>query len=216
MQFIPPFIDALSLPEQERRSAGLISGSLTNLRGYHDDFVGALQLFNACSHQLEHKIGQRDLLIKWTLIACRDGAMTIYHFGKTLEHIRALFGPCPTLRKRTDHTKLRAATKLFEDNFPTFHHIRHAVAHTAELTKNIEAFEKNAYRGELRLGGISIGSHDGAFMLSGAVNGRSFTMTREGEILSYEISQKTADNLRSVVSEAFSAFESLAHNTEKA
>ena len=51
----------------------------------------------------------------WQVMAARDGALAIYHFGNTIEAIRKNLPKCPALGGLVDHSILRDASKSFRD-----------------------------------------------------------------------------------------------------
>ena len=119
--------------------------------------------------------------------------MTIYHFAKTLEAIRKSgFIDCPTFKASIDHQHLRTADKLFGQWFPDFLRIRHAVAHAAELDKDLKSRARNAV---------------GILTLRNTFSGSKFYNSFDGRACSYEMLPKTLSNLkrvREVASKSFS------------
>jgi len=71
------------------------------------------------------------------MMAARDGALTIYHFGSTIDGIRKSLRSCPALSGPIDRQKLTNAGKLFEAKFPGYIAIRHVVSHYGDFSKTM-------------------------------------------------------------------------------
>ena len=87
---------------------------------------------------------------KWQQIAARDAVMIVYHFGKAIESVHALKG-CPTLLRKIDRVKMKAALKTFEDSFPDFQYQRDTVAHSAEIQFDKRQYQKHVIRKHVEL-----------------------------------------------------------------
>jgi hypothetical protein len=94
--------------------------------------------YHATQHSLISDV--RDIARPWVFVAGRDGAMSIYHFAKSMEGMMAFLGQCPTVLDKVDRTKLRSARKMLRELFPDFEAVRHAVAHAGELMKDPDTF----------------------------------------------------------------------------
>src|SRR5262245_16361829 len=132
---------------------------------------------------------------KWVQIAARDGAITIFNFGKSYEAVRASLKTCPALIPFVDETKLEAAGKKLRERFPRFEAVRHTVAHAAEFHRNENQMKAHAYAA----GPTSL-------FISGMLDGRTFSGTYENEIFSYEVSKETLVALIEVVRLTYTAF----------
>jgi hypothetical protein len=157
--------------------------------------MGYIALLNTGDPKLLNMVPQKDpkLLTRWTLIAGRDGAMTIYHFAKVLESIRQFaFLDCPTFKSRIDHHQLRAAQKMFDKWFPDALRLRHAVAHSVELDKNLKSKARHS-RGILTIRNAYVGTR--------------FVNTHEGKAYSYEMSAQTVSHLKQVQSTFYKPFD---------
>jgi hypothetical protein len=160
-----PQLDRDKIPIAEHPALQHIVGLLTALAVQERNFRTAVLLFEA-SHQENSELANAvssgvldfgtldratDTLSGWQSIAARDGAMTIYHFGCTVEAIKASLPRCPTLNAGVDHSNLRMARKLFESHFPGYKDIRHVVAHTAEFAATIDDKEIHSHKGRLKI-----------------------------------------------------------------
>ena len=131
--------------------------------------------------------------------------MTIYHFGRTLRHLRAALGSCPTVNSLVDPQSLRLVSRKFEARFPDFERLRHAIAHSSDLWKNVASFTRNAFTGGLTGPLIVVAKGARIVMHNNLVN-RQFSMTFEKQLVSYEISIETLNHLISLKNEFYSAF----------
>ncbi|MDX0478743.1 hypothetical protein GOC75_12265 [Sinorhizobium medicae] len=168
-------------PESERIYISHIEGELMSLGRYVGDFGSAVSLFNFCN-----QFGL-DVTSRWQFVAARDGAMSIYHVAKAIEGIRACFRDCPTYKEAVDHSKLREAAKELHVTFPGYDQLRHAIAHNAELRRNVEHASKNATQGPFEDFGVAIDAGSSVSIGNG-LNGNKFFTSIEGVMASYEIS----------------------------
>lgn len=180
-----------SYPETEREHVRHIEGQLFGITRFVRDFEAAVSLFNFSS-MFPHEITGN-----WQFVAARDGAMSIYHFAKTIEGVRAAFGDCPTYRSAVDHRKLRAATKDIEVSFPGFEKLRHALAHNAELRRSHEHAAQNATKGPFDNFGIKI-EGEGSVTIGNGLNGNKFFTSIDGIMASYEISRDSLASLQRI------------------
>jgi hypothetical protein len=189
-------IDCASEEQEEIR---IVEDHLRRLVQYAEDFSSALSLFNFCE-QFDHR-----LTGKWPFVAARDGAMTIYHIGKTIELTRAALKRTPTLAVIALGDVLADAGKKYRQAFPAFEKVRHAVSHSSELFRDKEHRAKNAFSGSYDDGYIRI---EGAtnVILSNGLMGRNYTNTIDGKIISYEISEGTKIIVYDCVNTFISAF----------
>ncbi len=192
-----PTIELASFPIEEQEAIWNLNLALSSLNNYLKDFQAALALFDFCESQCQALQERREpiprnWLMPWQFIAGRDGAMTIFHFGKTIESIKesGFFG-CPTLKAKIDHAQLRIGAKLFRQWFRDFERVRHSVAHAAELQKNQESRKRNSMRGA---------------SMQNVLVGRNFQNTHGGRILSYEIGQTTMTRLKRTQDQFFAPF----------
>lgn len=221
-----PHIVTTAIPKAEYDATLRLARSLNDLHRYVQSFKSALRLFDfsrerqiASAQETAVKIQQlmsnpdpkaaREMIDEslihsdWCNIACRDGAMTLYHFGKTLHNIRAALGECKTVNSMVEPAPLRHATKQFEGAFPDFEAMRHAIAHANELWKNVAKYLQNAIRGGYTKGNISI---SGGSALTSMLNNRHFAMTFEGRLVSYEMSEETLNKMVEIQNEYYSGF----------
>jgi hypothetical protein len=220
-----PQLDRDKIPIAEHPALQHIVGLLTALAVQERNFRTAVLLFEA-SHQENSELANAvssgvldfgtldratDTLSGWQSIAARDGAMTIYHFGCTVEAIKASLPRCPTLNAGVDHSNLRMARKLFESHFPGYKDIRHVVAHTAEFAATIDDKEIHSHKGRLKIssdsGSVSmeVSDQSASTQFLGNLCDNTYFITFEGRIHKYEISHATAEKLVSVKKRVFSS-----------
>lgn len=180
---------------------------LSDLNAYCQDFIAALALFDSCDQLRKAYPAARGAISLWPFIAARDGGMTIYHFGKVLDALRASLKGAPELRSATNHDALRDAAKSFTAAFPLYAKMRHAIAHAGDM--RVPASEKrNAIVGDIDLGSIKLHNEDnsGTSTISNTLMGRTFGNTFEGEYVTYSISSESLQSLQDVKGLTYSAF----------
>jgi hypothetical protein len=112
----PPQLPFEILPEAERTEAQLIETVLYSLRDFTRSFGAAIALRTFCALR---KTTREPALADWALMAARDGAAIILHFGGALEDLRAL-KHTPGLRSLVELSKCNKACRSFVSVFPTF------------------------------------------------------------------------------------------------
>ncbi len=184
--------------EEDREAATFTHHQLTMLCLYGKAFIADQGLLSHCEQSLS-ALSQREYykspIVSWKHIAARDGAINLYHFSTTLESISKSIGLAKSLHHTADHDKIKAARKLFRDTFPTVEKMRHSVAHAADLHKSKENTKENTVFGE-----------KGGLFISGNLVKGVFSFTHEGKVVSYELSQRTANIVREVAWTLVSAF----------
>jgi hypothetical protein len=106
-----------------------------NLTRFLDEFRMSVALFEL----LERGGGPPSVgvfggeFMNYRMIAARDGALNIFHFGCSLEALKKQLARCPSLASRTNAVKLRNAIKQFGSYFPHADNVRNAVAHAGSF-----------------------------------------------------------------------------------
>jgi hypothetical protein len=194
----PPEIHSVGLPREARVGAWAINVMLDNLEGYVRDFRAAVALYDH-SLALWKKDGTMEseqMFAQWPMLAARDGAMSIYHFGIVMEGIKKTLPSYPAIYGGVDKAQLRAATNLFRQHFPRPERIRNVVAHSAEEAKNL-------------IVQATVSGKIGFIMFNNMV-GRHFTTTYGETTVSYELAETTVHNLDLVKSSFYESFSGLA------
>lgn len=220
-----PFLPTFGLSGEEAKTAAELLESLGSIQLYVEQFEAAVELFDfseAGSNTLDserfrssqsmpppltpdYKKKSR-LFMQWRLLAGRDGAITIFNFGRALEYSRdTLLGRCLTWRETASMEKIKEAFALWEANFARFVAVRHSVAHAAEFSRAGKR-EEHTFYGEPDLSYFEAGGPVHLF-ISCSMHGRKFTSTFEKKIVGYELSRSTADILSSIAQTFFDAFE---------
>lgn len=131
----------------------------------------------------------------WQHIASRDGAIQIYHIGKTMQSIREHLRGVPTLCTLLDIQQFRTAWKLFESYFPNFILIRDAVAHSIyEIAPTAKDFRSQAPE-HINMPGLATGS---GIFITNSLYGNKYLITKDKKVASYEISHASYAKLASV------------------
>jgi hypothetical protein len=155
--------DDAPLPPHEGEICACVGMNRVNLHTFAQGFALAAQLFEL----LERGGGPPQVgvfggvFIQYGIVAAKEGALNIYHFGCSLDALRGQVGRCPSTRGTVDIVKLRQADKLFKRHFPNADTIRHAVAHAGEIwtsparAKQHQLRENHSWAG----GAVSAGSY---------------------------------------------------------
>lgn len=181
-----PRLYASSLPESEQDSADLIQFLLMSMDSYHQDFVAAVELYRHLASVIPPLS-----ISRWPSIPVRDGAMSLFHFWKSMAGIRKELPLCPTLSALVDTELLGEAGQHFGNAFPQVELLRRAVSHSAEELAGILRDTQNT---------------DSGVVIISSVAGNTFQTTKDGQRLGYEISDKTAQTLGQIKETFFSGF----------
>jgi len=205
-----PRINPNRFPEKEQQSAYACESCLRDIASCVRDFKYALALGDFCAFQMRiqqanPRPGLGEELFPWQLIACRDGAMTIYHFAKAMDGANTWAKTCPTMSPLIDHAHLKNAFKLLGSYFANFEAVRHAVAHSSELIKNRKWIDEHSFTGSYQSENINLVNVN-KLVMRNVIEGRTFTSTFNGSIQSYEMSQATLDKLSEIATEFYLAF----------
>lgn len=146
--------------------------------------------FPSHDNDLDYKRAINNQIIR---IAGHSSADALFQFSEILEFLRDDIGSSdasalvlsPTLDEiRTDFDRL----------FPKFEQMRHATAHSAEIAAK---WQKNSHNGPLS-GAIAKKPKGVAIMVSGLFVGRTYHMTRKGEMLRLDVTWDTVEKLERI------------------
>ena len=220
----PPQLDRSKIPPEEMPAFLHAVELLASLARFDREFRNAVLLFDASFQENQELVraverGQLDFrtldlatdtLSAWQAIAARDGALTIYHFGNTIEAVRKSLHACPTLDRLVDHARLKHASAEFRKEFPRYEAIRHVVGHAADFAASPKKKDTHSVKGPWKADfeevSIEVGDADATTQFSGALYQKSYCVTFEGQMHCYEISHLTADKIESAKERAYSAF----------
>jgi hypothetical protein len=179
-------------PEDEQHEAVRLCGNLIMLHRHSQNFtaaVGLLDYVDALRQVFAPNDARINVLGLWRDMACRDGVMSLYHFGEVLAALRR--NPLPlSVVDHVDGPRIRNAASNFGRAFPTIRKARNGVGHVAEMTSSHGGFEKHAVDGSL---------------FFGALNGRTYTITNDKAHHEIQFTAETFNHLKSVVREVFAA-----------
>lgn len=140
----------------------------------------------------------------WELLAARDGAASIFHFGVTMADFSKTIVQTPRLHSAVDRAKLKTANSLFSRHFREFRGIRHATAHSAETWQEAET-AKHQVRGPHKGQTFEVGPESFLYT-NGLMDGDTFHVTFEHRLLAYRVHPDTLTRLRAIEHTLFSAF----------
>jgi hypothetical protein len=179
-------------PTDEQHAAVQLCGNLIMLHRYSQNFTGAVGLLDYVDG-LRRIFAPNDariaVLSLWRDMACRDGVMTLYHFGEVLAALRRNPIP-PSVEGHVDGQRIRNAASKFTQAFPSIRKARNGVGHVAEMTSSLGGFKKHAVDGKV---------------IFGALKGRTYTITNDKAHHEIQFTAETFNLLQSVVREVFAA-----------
>ncbi|WP_296735269.1 hypothetical protein [Variovorax sp.] len=127
---------------------------------------------------------------RWQFIACNECILELYHLRARLEKVHTvLLAGCPSIRPLIDTSKLKAARKRLNEDFPHIEALRHATAHKGE----IEAFPEQH-------------AADGNFALSGFREADRYSLNYKGQIRFLDITPQSLHNIAEAVQAFFDGF----------
>jgi hypothetical protein len=222
-----PLLNVNLLPPEERDAGRLIESGLFDLRRFVNNFEHALSLFVLLERSVANifqatriqtgapTVSEQDFIIQcrhWQSIAQRDGAVTLYNVGESMEGIKQnLHLNCPSWREHVREGILKSATTAFNKHFPDAEHTRHSVSHAGELSRSAKKEKRNSFTGNYLSGPPS----DPLLLVSGVTNltirdgqiGDEFVVTFGGRVRSYRLSAESLNRLREIESQFYSAFD---------
>jgi len=217
----PPQLDITPLPPEEHDLAKHIGFLLASLTRYEKTLWSAVALFDSSHAEnsrlaLEVSEGKLDwhtlnlatnTLGEWQMMSAREGALAIYHFGKTIEAIRQTLRSTPVLDAKLNQNELRQGAQLFRHYFPRFEAIRHVVSHAADFSATPRHKEEHGFRErkQLNFGAVGIAVAKGG-QFSDNLYDRNYCVTFKGKLHTYEISVATAQKVVEAKSHLYLAF----------
>lgn len=219
------------VPESEKGAASHVAHLLFMLNYYVRCFESDVQLYEAAAgfhfpaHDTFEKFpeGSQDpeainankwleITDGWATISARDGAMSIYHFGRTIEGFYDTWSNAPYLRENFGRA-VKNADKALRIAFPNFINARDAVSHSGGRGRNPSQQDIHAYLGPWANSQMSIRGNDTEILLVDNMSNRQYSNTWEGKVISYEISLQSALKLAAIRDEIFNAFASVDKQT---
>lgn len=202
------------LPEIERAEADSIKSNIGDMHERSTSFWAGRSLFQSCAERQVFDPAHAATYHKWQLCAARDGAMSVYHFGRIIEGIDESLAHCPTLREKIDGRAKREARKQFERRFPSYITLRNALAHSAERSKTAKASQRH---GKLRartieinpMSTVRLGKNASMFILLDNIYGTTFSSMWEGKIIRCDISDQSGVWLDETIDSYWAAFDAI-------
>lgn len=142
------------------------------------------------------------VFINWRMIAAREGALSIYHFGCALSAVRHQLAACNSFTT-VNRTQVRDAARMFRARFPHSETVRHAIAHAGELHDTPAKMKKQLQKAAFAVPGVS-GAPGG--VLVGALFERTYSLGFEGEVFSVVMDNQTTETLIRIMSMVSAAF----------
>lgn len=220
----PPQIARDRIPADEQEVLLHISDLLGSLARYECQFQLALLLFDLSHAENSNLVSQvesgqlsfetldltTNTLSGWQMMAARDGALAIYHFGQALIAIGANLSNSPTLGSLVNHVPFRLARKSFKATFPSYDAIRHAVGHVADFAATQKKRKIHSIKGPWKFSfgrvSIEVKDEDGFHRFADNLYDRTYCVTYKGEVHKYEITGQTLGRLSKIRLDVYSAF----------
>lgn len=204
---LTPFLSTLPASEQEHSLIAL--HNLINLSGYVNDYGSSVALHTHVKDLRQSILEttkpdnlmlskQLSLLKSWDEMAGREAAMTLFHFGKTLMHIKANMRFTVTLREQSLKELLRKASGDLDRSFPNYEVARHAAGHRAEAVASVDEVKKHAVPVE-----------GGDEFIIGQIRGDEYVATFERKRLSVALTEEARQRLSDIAVLIYSAFPTL-------
>lgn len=129
----------------------------------------------------------RRLTSRWPFIAAREALSALFNFHWSLKETNSFVQSLPDQMNEVTREGVQVAFKKFERKFDKALLARHAASHRSEILNN---FEKNAHNAGLS--GPHISKQKGtSAIISGNLMDRTYTETRRGELLKFEVTWET-------------------------
>jgi hypothetical protein len=190
----------------EKAACDCISMNRMNLHRFLSEFQTSVALFEL----LERGGGPPSIgvfggvFIQYRIIAARDGALNIFHFGCSLEAIKKQLPMCPSIAQRTDAVKLRNAVKQFNSDFPHADNVRNAIAHAGEVFSTPQKIKENEQKSDHK--GVGFSSGAGGHLI-GALYERTYTVSNHGFIFSVTLNADAIAKLANIILLVDAAFQ---------
>lgn len=194
----PPLIwPPRGLSKEETAAIKWLSATMYGLLGSVEAWEAALELFQygkSRPPQIKSDIARR-----WQWIAIHECVMQVSFLREQMDIIRGrLVKTSPLVHRHLDKAALRSSFKLFDEYFPDYREIRHAIAHSGEVSLNPE---RHSADGSI----YAITKISSIDRLELEYKGRSLTM---------DITRATLTKIEAVVSTFWDAFAPAARELE--
>jgi hypothetical protein len=200
-----PQIDLSAAPKEESDDLWLLNHALNEIQQQTENFLAAVHLFDYCHMQISVLPGRTsDAFSSWLFVAARDAVMSVWHFRQQIAAANTLANRSAYVEPSLDKSSLKESHSKFDQYFPDFAAIRHAVAHAGELARNKDIYEQNAFSGTYT--GPAIRAEGSGLMIQGNLQNRIYTCTFQGKVVHCDISGTSIVRLREVASLFYRAF----------
>ena len=212
-----PWILTTVFPECEQEAARHVADNLSALDQCVEELAAANALFDHCEwnssdppdggsrslEEMQSRHKHNSLLMRWSFIAARIGAMTIHDFYRISQLTSGLRPQCPSLFEHVDNTTWGEANSLFQRSFKDFGALRQNAAHGERYATPDRT--ARAYSDEPLIASSGHTVASGLSVRNGLIN-RTYTTALDGRYVSYNLDQATVDALRRVADLIFEAF----------
>ena len=215
-----PMLRLERLPEAERDNAWAISGTLSTLSSLVFQFRTALQLLDFSKANRKPLVGlgecfwgedfqeradHNEVMAQWSMMAARSGSIYIYEFHQSVKAVDNQLAKCPSLRALINREARKRANALFDSSFPDFAKVRHFAAHGSEMTSYPDDIARHSSSDIDRPEIVMSNGH--SVTINGSLMDRTYASTYEGRLVSYDLSDESANKLDEILTERFRMFE---------
>lgn len=189
-------MDRASISSAEESAYQRVIANRSNLLRFLESFEVSVSLFEFLErggHPPTAGVLGGDF-IQWRIVAARDGALNIYHFGCSLKALKQQLWHCPTIAKNVELDLITDAIRHFKLYFPHAKNIRHAIAHAGEMADSPK---------QMKIG-------EGKNGLIHALYERKYTIGYLGDEFTVEMDATSTNKLRHLTHMADSAFQARA------
>jgi hypothetical protein len=180
-------IDRTNLPDDEVGAIDSIELNLLHLQIGAQEFNRTLALYMHIQ-ELGHQGLDIQTKVSWTRIAGRNGAIEAYGIAMVMQMINQ--ARIPTLLRRVNMGKRKAATSLFADEFPVVAAVRNSTAHPGELSGKPPESDKHRLNDHVSSESFQLAP--GAFVsdsMTAEDHRLLFSATFNGNLVKYELSE---------------------------
>lgn len=137
----------------------------------------------------------------WPFISAREALSALYNFHWALKELDATIIESPTKDSLPNPQGVSVAFEKFEKRFNKAILARHAASHRTEVTNNSE---KNAHKAALSSGPV-VKPKGASLLMSDCLVNRTYTGTRKGELLKFDVTWETFAAVLGIYKEVISS-----------
>jgi len=150
----------------------------------------------------------------WNMLTAEAAAMTVFHFVKAVEALKAAYATLPELHDTLSAKDLKAAAGSGDRDFPGIVGIRDWIAHQAQVALDPAFKERRLSQGDFDTSAMSFRNVTDA-LIGPCLNERALEVVIAGKTVAIEISEAMADKIDAIASSIFDAMQPLTAATSR-